>query len=163
PEDPKELLQILTGDFTIIEAEVQPWQLYDIKMQLLSGFRLVDTAFETGKKLMVFQNKGRRLLIWHISLADIMLKRNALEVWVKDILNTCRIIRGPRFYIDADKQIRHRRSLLKRLGHFTELSRGCRAYQVEFRHDQEKNRIIIQVFNYRKDEDMEMLRGLEIR
>jgi len=160
PEDKESELEVLrriAASFRIHREGMIPWALYDISFELPSGFRLINTSLQAGRKLLIFEWRLRRLYLWYFSLADILLKEQKLEEWAAAFLNAYKGIKGPTFAPGADGEIRVKRSWRRRLGHFEEIGRLCFRYHVRAVRDIEKNRVILRVFNYRKTQDLEKL------
>ena len=153
-EDPKRLMKTIARSFRTYNEGVVPWVLYDVNIGVPAEFRLVNTDVQTGKKLLVFAWKGRHYYVWHVSLADLIIKKYGLERWVADLLNTCRLIRGPVFKAEASGEITFGRRLWNRFGHYDEILRGCRRYRARYTHDKERNRLVVWVYNFRREDDL---------
>jgi hypothetical protein len=161
-EDPEQVLRALAGRFRVHAGDVVPWSLYDLSLEIPAPFRLAHTDFQTGRKLLIFQWHMRRFFLWHISLAELILKRHPAHVWVTDLLNTCRVIRGPVFLHHPDGRVDWRRPFIHRLGHFDELSRWCFQYRVGYFHDKEADRLIAWAYSFRKKSDLKMLEAVRV-
>jgi hypothetical protein len=161
-EDAERVLRDLAGSFRVHDEEVVPWALYDLSLELPAAFRLAYTDFQTGQKLLVFQWRLRRLFLWHVSVAHLILKRHPAEVWVTDLFNTCRLIRGPVFFRRPDGRVDWKRRLRHHFGHHDELARWCFQYRTGFFHDPGLDRIVAWVYSYRKPDDLTMLERVRV-
>lgn len=155
-EPPRMIRQIASG-FQIHEKGPIPWEFYDIAFRVNREFKLVNTSFHAGRKLMAFEWRLRRLHIWFFSLADTVLKQKPLEEWCAEFLNGFKGIQGPRFIPGRQGEILTRFSFRYPFGQFEEILRWCFRYRVRCMHVPEKNRIVLYVFNYRKDADLAKL------
>jgi hypothetical protein len=161
-EHPAAILQRIIDSFRIQSKGPVAWKLYDIDMQVPEGFRLINTDIQTGKKLLGFQWEMRRLYVWYIGLADLILKKHPAEIWVRDLVNTFRLIKGPVFYTDKNGKIGFRRPWFQRWGRLDEWARNCRQYCVKYIHDPNGNRLIVYAYNYRNSSDLEKLKTLKL-
>ena len=162
-ERPGPVLEAVVRSFRLHEGPVAPWELYDIRLEMPAEFRLAHTDFQTGNKLMLFQWRGRRFYLWHVSLADLILKRHTLEAWAVDLLNTSWLIKGPIFSVGEDQKLTWRRRWRHRLtGHYDEIYRWCFSYELDIIHDQEANRLIVWLYNYRDPDDLRQLELIRV-
>ena len=161
-EDPREIIATIAESFRCHRGATVPWVLYDISLETPAELRLVNTDFQTGKKLMVFQWQLRRLYLWQVSLADLILKKHPLETWSADLLNMCRLIKGPIFSPGPDGELTWKRRRRHRFGHYDEITRWCFHYQLDTIHDREHNRLIVWLYSYRKPEDLRLLERVKI-
>ena len=158
---PDAVLRTLIDSLTVNGEPLAPWECYDMAFRLNSEFQLVETAFLSGRKQMVFQWRQRRLYVWLISLADMVLNGRPPPVWACDFLNQIEGLRGPSFHADQDGAIKARRRAAWPLGHADQLRRLCFRYKVGLEHLPERNQIFLWAYHYRRDEDLKKLEGLE--
>ena len=120
-EDPIRTLRGIASSFRCHVDGDTPWAYYDVSFALDSTFKLAGTSLEAGKKILCFHWRLRRLFVWHISLADVILSKHGLSEWAVDQLNSSKHVRGPTFFVDANGAIAARRRLKYPLGHFEEM------------------------------------------
>lgn len=159
--EPERLIRNLARSFQLQEAAVISWTLYDIDFRLDREFRLVQTAFQAGRKMMVFEWRLRRLFIWFFSLADVVLQKGSLESWCADYLKTFKGLRGPVFNPGGPGKLVSRRHWLSPFGQIEEIIRRCSRYQARCLRLPAKNQIVLMVFQYRDESDLARLK-LEI-
>lgn len=154
-ENPGAIVRLISSS---IKVQTDPvlWRLFDINLELPAAFRLVETKLEAGRKLMVFHWRLRRLYVWHFSLANLLLKDEKPEQWTVDFLNRCKALKGPRFSLRGKKLVATRSSRHP-LGHFEEIGRLCFRYFAVCQHRREQNQLVVFVFNYRREQDLDML------
>jgi len=159
PEDPETVTRSVAGTFEVQQGPRRKWELYDLSLETPADFKLINTQFQTGLKLLVFFWKRRKFQIWFANLATLILKQQPRGEWMSRILNSSRLFRSGVFWPDpADEaRARFRRRRRHRLGHIDEIVRQCFEYKVECLHDAERNMLIPWVFSYRKDEDLAQL------
>jgi len=158
-ESPRRVIQTIAESIKVYTGGLVPWEAFDLSLELPADFRLSSTVFQAGKKMLMFHWRLRRLFLWQVSLADMLLAREPLAEWTADLLNMHKTIKGPHFYAAADGTVKIRRNRWHPMGHFDEFGRLCFRYFVRCRHDQENNRIYIWLFNYRKESDLSKLQG----
>ena len=157
-ENAQDILRLIVDSFQLHAGETIPWSMYDMQIELPSDFRLASTSLETGRKLLVFQWRLRRLLVWWVSFASIALKDSALEEWVAAFLNKSKKVKGLRFFPGSDGQVQSKRKALRHpFRHSEEIARMCFRYQARCLHDERKNQIRFYVYQYRKEEDLRRL------
>jgi hypothetical protein len=158
-EDPVDVVRLVTREFRHrCDGPLVKWQLYDIAFEAPREFVLENTLFDVGAKLMVFRWKLRRFHLWHFSCADMFLTDGVvMEEWVTGYLNGFSRLRGPVFYPGSNGEITWRRKRRHPFGHRDEITRWCFRYKVRCHHDREKNQLIVWVFSYRKEQDLEMI------
>ena len=98
----------------------------------------------------------RRFHFWQFSLASLLLKDETPAAWATDYLNRIPTIRGALFRAEGDK-IEVRRSRKYPLGHYDEIGRWSFKYRVGYRLNREADRLLLWVYNYRKEADLEQL------
>jgi hypothetical protein len=158
PEGPVGTIRDFAKGFVRHDGPLIPWQLYDLSFELPRDFLLEYTQFDIGAKLMVFRWRWRKLYLWHFSCADRFLDQGqSKEEWATAFLNSFRHIRGLRFDPGRNGEILWRRRRRHLFGHRDEIVRGCRRWQARCRRDEENNQLMLWVFNYRKDSDLEKL------
>jgi hypothetical protein len=153
-------LRGLTNSLTVHAEPLTPWECYDMAFRLNSDFRLVETAFLSGRKQMTFQWRQRRLYVWLISLADMVLAGREPQVWACEFLNQIEGLRGPRFQVNDDGAIKTKRRAVWPLGHADQLRRFCFRYKVGLQPLPERNQIFMWAYHYRREEDLKKLEGL---
>jgi len=156
-ENPRPILKLIADNFRIHQGQTVPWTVYDVSFELSADFRLVNTSLQAGRKLFTFDWRLRRLYIWFFSLANMVVKDRPLEQWACEFLNSFKGIKGPTFVAAGTGQLRARRTWPYRFGHFEEIGRWCFRYRAGCTLDQEKNRIILWVYHYRRKQDLTKL------
>lgn len=156
--EPPRVIQLIATTFQLHEQDVVPWELYDIEFQLNREFRLLSTSFQAGRQQMVFEWRRRRLHLWFFSLGDLILKGKPMEAWCADFLDGFKGIQGPKFSAGEQHGVLHaRRSRKYPLGHGEEIGRWCFRYQARCLNLAVKNQIVLWVFQFRKDSDLDHL------
>lgn len=135
-----------------------PWQFYDVAFALEADFRLSGSALRAGNKLTIFEWRLRRLFIWHVGLADVILKKTSVEAWAVDFLNGFKALRGPKFAVADNGTIVTQHRWRYPFGHYEEIGRQCFRYLPGCRHLQDRNQIVLWVYNYRRESDVEKLK-----
>jgi hypothetical protein len=159
-ENPEEITRNLAQSFeNHTTKSVTPWQLFDISFALPQKFRLDHTQFDIGSKMMRFKWSGRRFHLWYFSCADIFLKDAVSPAhWAAGYLNGYAKIAGIRFRVDdVNEGVAWRRKKIFIFGHSNEIGRWCFKYSVGFRILEEENKMVLWVYNYRKDSDLDLL------
>ncbi len=156
-EGPAGILMALCRSFTVQQRELTTWAFLGISFQVPAAFRLIKTSLQAGRKLMVFQWRLRKLCLWHLSLADMLLKGKTPREFAVEFLRARPEMRGLRFQIDeaGELTVRPRRRYF--LGRMEDLGRMCFRYRAACVHDRAKNQIKLTVFNYRRESDLEQL------
>ena len=156
--EPPRIIRLIACTFKLHEEDVIPWELFNIAFQLNCEFRLIETSFQAGRQLMVFEWHRRRFYIWFFSLADLILKGKAMKTWCVDFLNAFKRIQGPTFSANIQQGvILARRSQRYPLGHSEEIARWCFRYQAHCVNLAVNNQIVLWVFQFRKDTDLDRL------
>ena len=158
---PAELLRSIAESVTIHDGQVMPWECYDFSLELNAQFKLAETAFLSGRKQMVFQWRQRRLYVWLISLADLVLKGRAVNVWAAEFLNTINGLRGPRFFAGAGDAVGYKRRAAWPLGHADQIFRLCFRYSIGFEYNRAENKIFLWAYHHRRSDDVKKLEGLK--
>jgi hypothetical protein len=158
-EDPEEIIRLLADSFRHHgSGELVPWEVFDMAFELPRDFLLENTLFDVGAKLMIFRWKLRRFYLWHFSCADMFLKDGVVtEEWVTGYINAFSRIRGPVFFPGKNGGVTWKRRRRHFLGHVDEMVRGCFKYKVWCHRDRERNQLVVWVFNYRKEEDLQVI------
>jgi hypothetical protein len=158
-EDSVETIKLLASTFQDHDgSKLIPWVLFDIGFSLSSDFALEKASFDIGCKKMVFKWKSRHLYLWHFSCADIFLKDEKTPAhWSSGYLNSFSGIHGPVFYPDNAGNIAWRRRRPFLFGHRTEIARMCHRYKTGWHLDEAENRLVVWVFNYRREDDLKMV------
>lgn len=155
--EPVRMIRQIASEFRINNQPAAPWAVYDISFRLNRDFQLINTSFQAGRKLMVFEWRLRRLFLWFFSLADLALRTKSLNIWCADYLNAFKGIQGVHFEPAPDGGITARKSKYYPLGHIESIVRGCLRYRAFCRHIAEKNQIALCFLHYRKPSDLEHL------
>jgi len=157
PRKPERVLRMLASGFALHEEHIIPWEFYDMSLHLGRDFRLVSTKLEAGRKSLVFEWRLRRLFVWQFSLANMLLKDGTPADWGADFLGKCKRIRGVTFQARADGSIAARRHRRFPVGHYDEIGRMCLRYRAGWARVEEKNALVLAVYQYRSDADLEKL------
>lgn len=139
-----------------------PWRIYDTAWRVPRRFRLVETSFLAGRKMMIFEHRLRRLYLWRLSLIDRLLKERTTAEVVADFLNRFKGLPGVKFEATGDNTVGVRHYRWYPLGHYEEVGRGCFAYTVRFAVNPADNAMTIAVFHHRRASDIQWLDGLEL-
>lgn len=155
---PYDITRTITSGFERHTGPLIPWQLFDISFDLPRDFLLENTQFGIGSKLMIFRWRLRRFYLWHFSCANHILKDGkTMEEWAAGYLNSFRHIKGLRFYPGKNGEIKWKRRRRHMLGHREEIVRLCFRYRIRCHHDHDRNRIVLWLYSYRKEEDLEKI------
>jgi hypothetical protein len=154
-DDPARIVRGIADSFRHYPSGLAPWEFYDVGFRLDAEYRLARTALQAGMKLLVFERRLRRLFVWHVSLADLILRRGPLGDWAAAFLNRFRGLRGPRFFVRPDGALASRRSMRYPLGHYEEIGRACFRYHADCRHLADRNQVALWVLHHRTDADVE--------
>lgn len=155
PEDPEEVLKLLTG-CEVRTAGMVPWSVFDIQFEVPAKFRLLRTSFHAGRKELTFQWQLRKYRLWFFSLAEIILRDHDMLEWVVDFLTKSKDIKGPKFVIE-NGGIHAKRRLRYPIGHNEEIGRMCFQYKIDCVHLEKENQIALSIFQYRRKSDLKQL------
>jgi hypothetical protein len=158
---PAELLRSIAATVKIEPGPLVPWECYDFAFEINAQFRLAETAFLSGRKQMVFQWRQRRLYVFLISLADIVLRGRPVNEWAAEFLNSITGLRGPRFVAGKDGTITYKRRAVWPLGHADQIFRLCFRYKIGFEYDRDENKIFLWAYHYRRGDDLKKLEGMK--
>lgn len=163
PEDTENPLEIIKGLAATFQDHstggLVPWQLFDISFQAPRGFALDRAQFGIGTKMMLFRWKRRRFYLWHFSCAEMYLKNGVTPAeWVSGYLNGFGGIKGPVFYPASGGGIAWRKRSHYLFGHRDEIAHWCHRYAVGWRRLEEEDQLVAWVFNYRREEDLGMMK-----
>lgn len=163
PGEARSILQSFMSSFERFPADApQPWACYDVSFTVPPGFSLSSAAFNPGLKRFTFDRSLRRLHAWHVSLADLVLKKDKNPAdWAARFLNAQEQVRGPVF-VNRGGQVVPTRPGFLNLCHFMELARGCLRYQAGLRHDLAGNRLVLACYQYRLESDLGWLKGTDL-
>lgn len=158
-EDPVKIMKLVASEFREhSDRQIVPWQLFDIAFELPRDFLLENTLFDVGAKLMIFRWRLRRFYLWHLSCADMFLKKDVnVAEWVCAYINDSRVVRGGAFHVAADGRIVWKRKRRHIVAHRDEIARWCFVYEVRYRVDRDRNQLIFWVFNHRKPDDLKVI------
>lgn len=151
----------IAESFTWRERGTIPWTVYDMQWLVPREFRLVETAFEAGRKFMCFEWRLRRLLVWRFSLAHLALRDRSLDAWAAEVLNSSKLLKGPRFVPDGRGGLDARRNRRHGLRHYEEIGRWCFRYRVLVAHDPHADAIKLAVYQHRTRRDLTMIADFE--
>lgn len=154
---PLRILHAIAETFVLHDTPHVPWDLYDISLTLSRDFRLVRTSLQAGRKLLVFQWRLRKLFIWQFSLADLLLKDKTMAEWAAEFLNSFKELPGPVFEAGENDIIIGRKRRYP-FGHYEDIGRLCLKYKVGCVRLPEKNAILLAVFNYRRQADLNKIK-----
>jgi len=156
------ILELLTSTFRVHARGSRPWEIYDINFNLDAGFGLKKTMLEAGKKYFNFQWCRRPFHLWFFSLADRILKESSPAAWTAAFLNRADHLQGPTFLAGKDGSIVAKRRYRYPLGYFSEISRLCFRYKAGWKLIENKNQLVVWVYNYRKKSDLKRMEGFEV-
>lgn len=161
-EDPLALTRQLAGSFQHhTQTPFRPWLLFDIGFVMPQAFRLEQAGFDIGAKLMHFEWKQRRLLLWHFSCADQFLKEGvSAEKWATGYINSYSKLKGPVFSPGEAGKIEWRRRKPYLFGHRHEIARFCFKYAAGCKLIP-ANKFVVWVFHYRSESDLQKLPAFE--
>lgn len=156
-ESPQRLTRQLAESIDARDRGIIQWSVYDMQVWLPREFKLVNTVFEAGRKRMAFNNRLQRLCIWQFSIAHLLFKDVEPHAWVAAFLNAQRMFRGPKFMYDEDGNVYAKRTKRHLLGHFDEYGRLSFRYLIGFEYDEQHDRFVLWVYNYRRKKALEQL------
>jgi hypothetical protein len=147
--------------FDYRESGAIPWRAFDLRLRVPRRFRLAGTSLLAGRKLLVFECRLRRLMLWRFSLADRFLRGRPAAEALADWLNRHAGLRGARFSATADGRVAAaRRRRRHPFGHAEEIGRWCFRYHVIHQALPADNALMAAVFHYRRETDRAWLREL---
>lgn len=148
----------LMASFRLHDADkVIPWKPYDVEFTIPAPFVLHEAKLMAGRQFLAFRWRGRRLLVWIFSLADLILKETPdLGAWASTFLTASGDLKGP-VLSAKDGRVEWKRKHFPPLYHYTEVSRLCFKYRIGVRHDPEQNIIVVAVLSYRFESDLSRL------
>ena len=161
-EDPAALIRSIAESFRTHDGPIVPWRTYDIGLDLPCEFRLRHALFETGIKHLQFTWRRRRLYLWYLPLANMILREVSLEEWAPEFLNARRPIRGLRFRPGVAGGIDVRKRTIHSLGGMDEIVRLCYLYEARCHHLKERNQIAVSLLHYRWMSDVDMLDRIDL-
>jgi len=157
---PRRILDRITRSFCLVEGATIPWSVYDMDVVVGHEFRLVATTLQAGCKLMQFQWRLRRLMIWNVSMADWILRDKTPAGWAVGFLGSIRSLEGCGFEADGEMNIRcKRRGWRFPLGHYEDIGRACYRYRAWVRRLPDQNALQLLVYHYRFESDLMRLEG----
>ncbi len=148
----------IANSFRFFHDGLALWAFYDINMELDAKFRLTASSLQAGRKTLCFEWRLRRLYIWFFSLADVALRDKSLAEFSADFLNRTNLLPVPLWSPDGPDRIKYRRRRLFFMGQFEEIGRMCFRYSATLHHLPQRNQIAIVVYNYRNDNDLQVLK-----
>ncbi|MFA7158933.1 MAG: hypothetical protein WC299_06470 [Kiritimatiellia bacterium] len=151
------IVRRLAGTFRLHEQGPAPWAVYDIDFHLSADFKLAATAFQAGRKMMVFGWRGRRLYMNFFSLADLLCRDKPMEQWCADFLNGFKAVSGAKFSPGTAGEIAVEHQWWRFWGNVEPLLRACPRYRAWCRLVPDKNQVFLGVFNYRGECDLAAL------
>ncbi len=138
------------------------WRVFDTTWRVPRRFRLLETSFLAGRKMMVFEHQFRRLFLWRLSLADRLLAEHSPAKVAAEFLNRFKGLPGVRFEAAGDERVKTRRYRWHPFGHYEEIGRACFLYDVQVAVNPHENAMVIALFHYRRASDKTWLNGLEL-
>lgn len=157
--EPLRTIRQLASSFNLSDGALTEWAVFDFKFYLNADFLLTGTAFDAGSKLMIFEWRWRRFFVWWFSPADVIVRRQPMEEWCSRVLNRFKTLRGPIFQPGAvSGELVWRRDKRYPFGRFEDLYRGCQRYRARCRELHEHNIILLTLFQYRRDTDLNLPR-----
>jgi hypothetical protein len=158
---PVRVYRHIAASFALADGDLIPWAAYDMVFTLHRAFRIETTTLEAGRKRFVFRRRLRRLHLWQVSIADLLLRDGRSPAqWAAAFLNDGAFFKSTLFAADDAGGISARRRRRYPLGHFDEIGRWCFRYAVDCVHLAEKNAILLAVFNYRGPGDRDWIASL---
>lgn len=151
----KAVVRQLTGSFRLHTQGRIPWRVYDMAVDVDSSFHLIQTAFNAGRKMLVFQRKLTRLYVWHFSLADLLLRKRRVGDWAAEFLNGFKSFRAVRFVTAPNGSVGTVRKWRHLAGHYDEIGRGCFRYAVGFKVLDACNAIVLWAYSFRTQRDLD--------
>lgn len=151
------IVRRIAGTFRRPAPGPVPWAVYDIDFSLSGDFRLMATAFQAGRKMMVFGWRCRRLYLNFFSLADLLCRDKPMAQWCAGFLNGFKALSGVRFSAGADDALVAAHQWWRFWGNVEPLLRACPRYMAWCRSVPDKNQIFLGVFNYRGAGDLAFL------
>ena len=154
----EEIGKTFMESFQLHQGDMVPWELFDISFSMPKEFGLEDARFDIGSKHLVFDREKRKLNLWILSCADVILKdAETVEKWCCGFLNSQGKIRSLVFKPTTAGGIVAKRRFPMFITHLREISSWCFKWKVKAIHQEDKNRILIWAYNYRKKPDLEWL------
>ena len=162
PAEAISLVRRFMASFDTFISGPVPWACYDIAFTMPAGFTLSSATFNPGLKRFTFGRSLRRLYTWHVSLADLVLKKDKSPLlWAVKMLNKGDPVQGPVFKVLNDALVPTRPNLMPWC-HFMELVRGCLKYKAGVRHEKDNNRLVLACYQYRFESDLKWLAGTDL-
>lgn len=157
--EPERVAREMAGSFRVYSDTLAPWAVYDAEFRLATAFRLTATSFQAGRKLFVFEWRSRKLFLFFISLADMLVREQSIETWCAKYLDGFKGISGASFSPGENGVILAERRWRRYVGNMEPVVRGCLRYSAFCRRVADKNQIFIALFNYRRAADADFLAG----
>jgi len=158
PLSVKEVGRTFMESFRLHREGMVPWELFDISISMPSAFALKDARFSIGSKHLTFERRKRQLNLWILSCADVILKdAESVEKWCCGFLNSQGGIRGLVFKPTTTGGIVGRRRFPMVITHLRDIAAWCFRWKVRAIHQKEANRILIWVYHYRWEGDLDWL------
>jgi len=161
-EQPADIIRMIATTFQNHATESRiPWQMFDLSFSMPQGFKLTQTQFDIGSKLMLFKWRQRRFFLWHFSCADVFLEdgKKTPAAWSCAHLNGTRMLKAPVFKPDGETGIVWRRRMPFILGHREEIASACYRYDAGCILNKQTNTLIVWVYHHRRPEDIGTLFG----
>lgn len=160
-EQPPDVIRLIATTFQNHDREPHgPWQLFDLAFKLPQAFALEKAQFDIGLKLMLFTWRRRRLFLWHVACADVLLRGGGTPAeWACGHLNGARMLKAPVFRPAGQDRITWQRRRPYVFGHREEIATLCYRYDVGCRLIESSNTLFIWVFHHRTEKDLEVLYG----
>lgn len=144
--------------FRLHRSDMVPWELFDISISMPKTFELKDARFSIGSKHLTFEREKRQLNLWILSCADIILKdAESVQRWCCGFLNSQGGIRSLVFKPTTSGGIVGKRRFPMLVSHLRDIAAWCFRWKVKAIHQENENRLLIWVYNYRKEADLDWL------
>ena len=156
-EIPSLCFRQIVQSFSWFSEGLAPWSFYDVFFQLPRVLKLSSTSLQAGRKTLIFEWRLRRLFLSFISLADMALREKTLAEYTAVFLNATKLFPVPFWRPDGGNKVIYTRKKRYFVGQFEEIGRMCFRYRANCQLLGEKNQIAIQMAQYRKESDWEMI------
>ena len=156
------LVRRLLAGFTWPSGEQSAWRMYDFDIRVPRHFRLRQTAFWAGRKMLRFEYRLRRLFIWHFALASRMWKEREPEDAIIEFLHKAKELPGIRVERDTAGCLIIRKKPIHLFGHYEDIGRGCFRYAWHCQIDEEGDTLALAVLHYRRASDLRWLEQVEL-
>lgn len=157
PRKARRTLETIVNSAALHDEARIPWEVYDLRFSLDRDFALVSTAFEAGSKMMAFEWRLRRLFLWRISVAEVLLRDRSAAEAACTLLNKFKGMRGATFSAVGPDRIESKRRYA--IAPFEDIGRWCFLYRAAVTHLPGENALLLAAFSYRRATDLDFLRA----